>query len=249
MLEELYTSGNYLEKNPSWHVEESPWKAREIARMMARNHLLPKTICEVGCGAGEILKLLQGTLDADCVFWGYEISPQAFELCKSRANERLHFKLLDIRHEQNVFFDLILVMDVLEHLEDYFSFLREIKLKGQYKIIHIPMDLSVRSVLRGHLLEYRAKYGHLHYFTKETALQTLKDVGYEVLDYFYTLESIVPVELAAEAIRRNPLIRLRRVLGRIKRGLAAQLEELSFAIHEDLAVRIIGMRRLLILAQ
>src|SRR5438874_5172827 len=173
MLEELYTSGTYLEKNPTWHVGESPWKAREITRMMARNKILPKTVCEVGCGAGEVLRLLQGTMDPECVFWGYEISPQAFELCKSRANEKLHFKLLDIREEKDAFFDLILVMDVLEHMEDYFSLLRAIQQKSPYKIIHIPMDLSVRSVLRGYLLNYRRAYGHLHYFTKEIALQML----------------------------------------------------------------------------
>jgi hypothetical protein len=34
MIEELYTSGEYLKKNPTWHVGESPWKAREIMRMM-----------------------------------------------------------------------------------------------------------------------------------------------------------------------------------------------------------------------
>ena len=47
-LEELYTSGEYLEKWPAWHVEESPWRAEKILRMMERNHLTPKTICEVG---------------------------------------------------------------------------------------------------------------------------------------------------------------------------------------------------------
>ena len=26
-LEELYTSGESLEKNPTWHIEESLWKA------------------------------------------------------------------------------------------------------------------------------------------------------------------------------------------------------------------------------
>lgn len=42
--------------------------------------------------------------------------PQAFALCRGRANEWLHFKLADIRHEEGASFDLMLVMDVLEHL-------------------------------------------------------------------------------------------------------------------------------------
>ena len=109
MLDELYTSGVYLEKNPSWHVEESPWKAKHVIHMMRQNHILPEKICEVGCGAGEVLKQLQEKMDKDCTFWGYDISPQAFELARSRANERLHFKLADIRQERDILFDLILV--------------------------------------------------------------------------------------------------------------------------------------------
>src|SRR5256885_15001073 len=118
---DLYTTGEYLKKNPTWHVEESPWKARQILQMLKRHDFAPQTICEVGCGAGEILRQLQGSLDPGCSFWGYEISPQAYELAMSRANEKLKFKLADIQHEEGIFFDLLLVMDVIEHLEDYFS--------------------------------------------------------------------------------------------------------------------------------
>src|SRR5947209_19856147 len=119
-LEELYTSGEYFEKWPTWHAEESPWRAKQITRMIERNHLAAKTICEVGCGAGEILKQLQARMNDQSTFWGYEISPQAFKICQSRANERLHFKLADFTQEKDAFFDLILMIDVIEHVEDYF---------------------------------------------------------------------------------------------------------------------------------
>src|SRR5215472_18256240 len=47
MIEEMYTSGEYLEKNPTWHVEESPWKAKQIMRMLNQSGIAPRTICEV----------------------------------------------------------------------------------------------------------------------------------------------------------------------------------------------------------
>lgn len=232
MSGDIYTSGSYLEKNPEWHLEESPWKAQQVMRMLAQNHLTPRTICEVGCGAGEILRQMQAQMDRECIFQGYDISPQAFELSKSRANERLHFKLADFTKETNLFFDLILIMDVIEHLEDYFSFLRAIKPKSNYKILHIPLDLSVETIVRKNgLLNVREAYGHIHYFTRQTAIQMLKDVGYEVLDYFYTASS---VELPSHELRHN-LVKLPR--------------KVFFAINKDLAARTLGGLRLLILAK
>ncbi|MDQ2907216.1 MAG: class I SAM-dependent methyltransferase [Chloroflexota bacterium] len=231
-IEKIYVSGAYLEKNPTWHVEESPWKARQIMRMLAQNHIAPETICEVGCGAGEVLRQLQEQMDADCTFWGYDVSPQALEIAQGRANEKLHFGLLDVRQEQSLFYDLMLVLDVAEHLEDYYGFLRDIRPRSDYKLFHIPLDLSVQTVLRRNgLLKVRASYGHLHYFTKETALQIVKDSGYDVLDCFYTPRAI---EVPSHEFSRRFLKLPRKLL---------------FAINKDMAVRILGGWSLLILAR
>jgi SAM-dependent methyltransferase len=226
----IYLDGEYLAKNPGWHVEESPWKARQILRMLRKNRLSPRTICDVGCGTGEVLKQLQEKLNNDCIFWGYEVSPQAFELAKGRANEKLQFRLADFLEEERNF-DLILVLDVIEHLEDYFSFLQRLKARSDYKIFHIPLDLSVQTVFRKKaLLKRRDLYAHVHYFTKETALRTLVDTGYEVLDYFYTLRSINFGSEPGEKLLKLP-------------------RKACFAIHKDFAARLLGGFSLLVLAR
>jgi hypothetical protein len=232
MLEKIYLTGEYLEKNPGWHIEESPWKANQVLQMMARHHITPATICEIGCGAGEILRQLQTRMVGECSFWGYDISPQALTLAQTRANERLHFKLADITQESDLSFDVILVLDVIEHLEDPFSFLRNIRSKSQYKIFHIPLDVSVQTLLRpGALTRVRSMYGHLHYFTKETALQTLRDTGYTILDYRYTASSI---ELPATELSRKLLKWPRKC---------------AFTLNKHIAARVLGGFRLLVLAQ
>ncbi len=231
MLETRYIRGEHLEKVPGWHVEESPWKVKHIMPMLKRHHLEPDTLCEVGCGAGEVLRLLQERMSEACTFWGYDISPQAIAMCKEKANERLHFKLADIRQEHDVFFDLLLVLDVVEHLEDYFSFLRDLRSKSRYKLFHIPLEMSVQTVLRGKtLIRNRDLHGHLHYFTKETALRTLEDVGYEVLDYSYSPEYEMPAPLLQTNLMKLP-------------------RRLFFALQRDWAVRILGGSRLLVLAK
>src|SRR5712692_395467 len=227
----IYVTGEYLAKNPAWHAEESPWKARQIIRMLRQNQLAPKSVGDVGCGTGEVLKQLQKYLGSDCLFWGYDVSPQALELAKCRANDRLQFKLADFGEEKDRFFDLLLVVDVIEHLEYSFSFLRRLRTAGRYKIFHIPLDLSLQTVFRENaLLKRRDMYAHLHYFTKETALRILVDTGYEVLDYFYTQRSIEFASTPGEMILKLP-------------------RKLCFAVHKELAARLLGGFSLLVLAR
>jgi SAM-dependent methyltransferase len=228
---DLYTDGSYLEKNPTWHVEESPFKVKYITQLLRKNSLQVGSVCEAGCGVGEVLRLLQLELSPKSEFTGFDISPQAHELSISRENTHLHFKLADITAEKNLFFDLMLVLDVLEHLEDYFAFLRSIRPLARYKIFHFPLDISVQAVIRRNgLLKRRVDYAHLHYFSKETALATLEDTGYKICDYFYAPRSN---EIGPNAIQRA---------FRIPRAAL-------FAISKDFAARLLGGYTLMVLAE
>lgn len=229
---DLYTSGDYLELVPTWHVEESTGKAREILRLLDRAHLAPHSIGDVGCGAGEVLRQLQVFLPRDCELAGYDISPQAIALAHNRENQHLRFTLGDLLAEPSVHYDLLLALDVVEHLEDHFAFLRALRAHADYTIFFFPLELSVQTVIRPYgLLHTRDAYGHLHYFTRELALRALADTGYTVLDAVYTSEAL---ELPTRLIGRNLLKPLRKLL---------------FALHPDVAVRLLGGYRLLVLAR
>jgi len=180
----IYLDGSYLEKNKNWHSEDSPWKALQISRLLQSNNIRPETICEVGCGAGKILDELSHVLP-NTKFYGYEISPQAYELCKIYESEKIDFFNEDILSEES-FYDCLLCIDVIEHVEDYIGFAKALRKKAKYKIFHIPLDISIRSVLHSSMMGNRKGVGHLHYFVTETALATLEDSGYEILDWFYT---------------------------------------------------------------
>ena len=57
--DDIYRDGRYQEGNPTWHAEDSLWKASHIYSMMDSNGIAAESVCEVGCGAGEILRKLQ----------------------------------------------------------------------------------------------------------------------------------------------------------------------------------------------
>lgn len=228
----IYENGTYLNQNLTWHEEDSPWKAKQIGKILRRNNINPSTVCEIGCGAGEILSCLANDFGTGVSFTGYEISPQAFEICREKENQNLHFFLKDLLEEIDVSFDVVAAVDVFEHVEDCFGFLRKFRAKGEYKVFHIPLDLSVQSVLRSTpILQRRKSVGHIHYFTKDTALALLKDTGYELVDYFYTNSAL---ELPNRGWKSNLMKLPRKVL---------------FSIHQDLTVRILGGFSLLVLAK
>jgi len=227
----IYETGEYVERNPTYHVEDSSWKATQILKMIEKHRLGSETICEVGCGAGEILRQLQSRLPATTEFSGYEISPQAFALCQPIANERLQFHCEDLLTARSPYFDLLLCIDVFEHVPDYINFLKALREKARYKIFHIPLDMSAQWVLRGRpILREREQAGHLHYFMKDTALSTLSDTGYDVIDWVYTAGAI-----------DHPRS--------VKAKLASLPRRILTSINQDFVARVLGGYSLLVLAK
>lgn len=220
MTSTMYETSEYLEKHPTWHAEHSPWKARRVADLIQRHDLRPRTLCEVGCGAGEILNQLSTLLASNVMLHGYEVSPAAFELCRARAKERLRFHLADLLQDSATF-DVLLAIDVFEHIEDYMGFLRKLRAKAQHKIFHIPLDLSVQGLLRRSFLpERRKSVGHLHYFTEETALATLRDTGYRILEAsFTTVDTQVAHPTRKGQIAKWP----RTLLGKLSPSVASRV--------------------------
>jgi len=231
-VNDMYVDGEYLKHNPTWDVEDSAWKAEQIFRLIQKHNLKPETICEVGCGCGEILSQLQTRMPDDCLFTGYEVSPQAYELCHQRENKRLHFELKDFTSDVGSTSDLILLIDLIEHLEDYFHFLRAIREKSHYTILHIPLEMFALSALYPQfLLGQRKKVGHLHYFSKEIALQMLRDLGYEIIDHSYTAGYALPRDYGL----KDKLLKIPR--------------RLFFPFCNDLTVRVFGGYSLLVLVK
>jgi SAM-dependent methyltransferase len=219
MLGDIYRSGEYERRNPQYHVADSPWKAGQILRMLDRHRLRPASVVEVGCGAGEVLRQLQLRLPATTTFDGYDVSPGAIALCRERENERLRFHCAGLPSESAAPFDLLLCLDVLEHVEDCASFLRSLRLRATHKIFHVPLDMSVQGVLRvTPILRSRAVLGHLHYFMKDTALATLRDAGYELIDHRYTPAALARGRSLATRIANVP----RRVVALASADLAAR---------------------------
>ncbi|MBK6523379.1 MAG: hypothetical protein IPG08_14280 [Sphingobacteriaceae bacterium] len=62
-MDDIYNNQNYLSNNPLWHQEDSAFKAGLIHSILEENKIAYASVCEVGCGTGEILVQLKKLTD------------------------------------------------------------------------------------------------------------------------------------------------------------------------------------------
>lgn len=224
-----YTDGTYAEVNQTWHDEDSLFKAKWATTFLREQGVQPDSLCDVGCGAGGVLaSLKQQWPHARLV--GYDISPDAVRLAHER-NHGVDVRLGDATQSSERF-DLVLLMDVFEHVEDYLGFLRRVAPLGSQMLFHVPLDMTALKVARERpIMAAREAVGHLHYFSKATALATLADAGYTVTATKYTASTM---ELP------NPrTLRMR---------IAKWPRKIGFQISPDVTARTLGGYSLLVLA-
>lgn len=227
---EMYNDGRYLKAHPDWDAADAPRKVGYLLRLLHRQKTSFETVAEVGCGSGEILVQLDKSQPGLTRLTGYEISGDALELARLRATDRIRFERRDWEQDPPAEkFDLILVMDVLEHVENYFALLRSLRGRSRHLAFHIPLDLSVLTVWReGKLIDARRRIGHIHVFTEKFILSLLEEYGFRVLDRCYT-----PPSFEHKTLRERLVNSLRRFL---------------YFFHPRTASRLLGGYSLMVLA-
>lgn len=231
LVEKRYRDGTYLAENPDWDRDDSTWKADRVRQVLKDHGIEPRSVCEIGCGAGDVLSELRRWMP-DARLYGYDISSQASAFWDDHRDKRIEFRVGDFFELDDTQYDLVLVLDVLEHVSDPFVFLQRLRGRGEHYLFHFPLDLSAISVLReSPLLHVRRKVGHLHYFTKKLVLSLLEETGFAVRDCRYT-------GAAFSAPQRG-----------IRTRLASVPRRIAYAIDKDFGVRLLGGETLLVLAQ
>jgi 2-polyprenyl-3-methyl-5-hydroxy-6-metoxy-1,4-benzoquinol methylase len=157
--------------------------------------LLPKRtgrVLEVGCGRGGTLAWLKATGRARWVV-GIELFADAAAVARTKLDE-LHEG--DVDQHIDILapgsFDLILCLDVLEHLVDPWATLRRLQslLRPGGQLIASLPNIRHHSVVLPLLLTGKWRYEtagimdrtHLRFFSRETAIDLLQQAGLQLTD-------------------------------------------------------------------
>jgi len=129
----------YAAAYPRLYARHWWWRAREEFLLRRFRRILPadgrRRILDVGCGDGVLLDRLGG--------WGHAegIEPDATTLGPDAAHRRIHLGPFDASFRPAEPFDLVLFLDVLEHLDDPVASLaraRELLRTGGRVFVSVP---------------------------------------------------------------------------------------------------------------
>jgi SAM-dependent methyltransferase len=208
---DAYETGAYGEHNPDWHEADAPFKAAALAVVARFAGLVPHTVLDVGCGTGRVLAELKRELDGewpDTTYEGWDIASEPIGRARaSYEGDRITFVKGDFLESERKA-DLLLCVDVIEHVASDLQFLVALRPRAQWFLFRIPLDLSALDVVRPRrLLEARRRYGHRQFYTRETALALLEEAGFQVEVWRY--DRVPP---PADTLRRRLVDRVRRSL-------------------------------------
>lgn len=183
-----FYSSTYISQNSSYHKEDSHFKWHNFLDLIKSNNLLHNSrsysLAEFGCGAGGILKCAASSGLNFHSITGYDINPIALDICRDILPTATFYSDLALT---SCHYDIILVSDVLEHLDDPISVISLLKTRCTYLLINLPLELSFTSSIRpSTLLNSYNSVGHIHFYNASSAFALFSISGIHVISHKFS---------------------------------------------------------------
>ncbi|MBM3251895.1 MAG: class I SAM-dependent methyltransferase [Candidatus Omnitrophica bacterium] len=184
--DEHYESLAKLEASYWWHISRVNWTEKFIRSIYPDTVTL--NVLDYGCGTGGFLYELNKRLRFKS-YLGVDSSDKAIQLALKYGNYFRQINPVDFRLPEDV--NLILLMDVLEHIEDDGHFLKSLTgdLKRKiYVLISVPALPCLYS-------NWDKTLGHYRRYTKESLGKLVEKAGGKIKNMKYCFGYLVPIIL------------------------------------------------------
>ncbi len=175
-------------------IDQRRWGAVRMRRCLASLEGVSGRVLEVGCGAGRCIRTIAHHRP-DLAAHGCDLSESAINRAREHR-DGVNYRAADAANlpYEDESFDVVVVMDLLEHVPDVGAVLAEIRrtLKPAGRLhLHVPCERSTLSLYRPLLaLGFdltRAAVGHLHHFSRGDVLRALAGSGFVVRRCRYSM--------------------------------------------------------------
>ena len=165
-------------------------------------------IAEIGCGNGLVQRAIEDRYGVSVA--GFDLTEHALQKNVSRSSQLYCYDIHQRAPEFRAAFDVVLLMDVLEHIDDEAPFLESVKYHmapGASLIVNVPAFQLFYS-------DYDRAAGHYRRYSSGSLRRVLERNQLRVCSYSYWGAPLIPLLLA-----RKALVKLHRTeKGVISRG-------------------------------
>jgi ubiquinone/menaquinone biosynthesis C-methylase UbiE len=185
-MNDIYSSGEYIELNPTLHNEDSFFKYSNIQNILKKSNILKDNISykilDIGGGNGQVGKYFCEYLFLNHIefeFHALDLSEEMLNIQKSNNQylSKVYSGELEALAEH---YDIVLMIDVIEHIVDYNVFLSELNRKSSFIIFNIPIEKNVFDRMRniylkcGYYKEQFRTLGHVNFYTYSSSIKLLR---------------------------------------------------------------------------
>lgn len=193
-IDPMYTDGEFYQHSSGG--QDAFYKVEQLKRVLDKN---PEICCslslvaDVGCGTGKTTRLLHKFL-SECAIdqvevHGYDVHP---EVSNFQDSQNVRFISGDFYMESEKIYDLVVLLDVLEHVLDPIEFLKRIAKRTRLIALHLPLDDSLLSWVRD-LPKRKIRHpGHILVLNSATAFNLLTFSQFRIFDYAYSPVFLAP---------------------------------------------------------
>lgn len=202
-IRDLYLKDEYIKKNPSLHEEDSEWKIGKIIllidKLIKKNYINSNEInlLDVGGGAGLILKEISNYIER---VYSIRVNRYALDLSpgmlavqeKNNPSARLLNEDICRTSLRNKEIDIVLMIDVIEHIPDSVKALKELGRISRFAIFKVPIEDNLISNVWNFLKQGQPRQnaigtiGHINIYNPITLKHQIEQNGGSILKSFYT---------------------------------------------------------------
>lgn len=158
------------DKDHFWMI----WRFFYISKYVNSKPLKEKKVLEIGCGNGINMQMFE--LNEQLIIDGCDLNEKALKMIPDLKGKKILYNIHENHPIMENKYDLILLLDVIEHLKDDKEFIKDslksLKING-HLLINVPANKFLFS-------RYDKKVGHERRYQKNELAALLKSLGLQI---------------------------------------------------------------------
>jgi SAM-dependent methyltransferase len=157
-------------------IETVEWKIPNLMLVVPPG-FHPKTVAEIGCFNGHLIGNLIINGKKDFKKFGFDVSQKAINSAKI-LYPNVDFYCQDI-FESGQFFDLLILSDIVEHIEDDLDFLKKCASISNNVLLNIPIEKALINIKRKY--GFGDPSGHLRWYSIADSKKLISLSGFTII--------------------------------------------------------------------